>query len=828
MKSSAHTGTDGLLKALACVLLAGGTARAATNTWTNKVDGSWSVASNWDAAGVPLNDGTADVVFNNPTATAWTTPTVDAAWAAAGAVNSLSFLLNTPGMTVAQGAGVTGLTLGAGGLKLDATQAGGHKEINVNLTLAASQKWFVEMSSYNNENRFLTINRDIASPPGVSWVLGGRTRCVFNAGSSTGFQGQVTLNGNVCLNSVGQYGRLGPHPVIVNASPNLAAAGSVGAPRLVFNGVNSGPTIMPSAFVLELTNSTHNPFQLYITANNGTLGTGTVVEFTNTWSGAIVGGGLNNGGHVRPNVPFSFWDDRHVFKFSGDASALAGPTDGSSSYANQSICLTRAYLVLNHPHAWGASNSLSILAGNWNSNVPGIPSGVLATHGNTVNADIRVQRVEHGTLANAQSGPVVLGLYGTGLVTFASTIRTLSVNAAGDRNTLNFLRLTAPADGTARFTGKLASSTPTDAYNGPLQVLGLGDVVLSGTNQSFKGDTLIRSGRLLLGAPGVLSKGTNPVNLGDDVSLPAGGPVRVATVIPLSPSAWTAGSYTFSSAPSIDGIVPVLNDRVLVKDEATAANRNGIYVVSTADGKTWVRAGDLDASAEFVYGLRVTVTSGTVNAGKAFFLFNRQNILGSTFTLDTTNVGFNPEPSPNPDVALLTAAALTVSENVVVTNNSSSGTATLGGASAHASTFSGTVTLHRATQLAAASGGTATFSGPIGGAGGVTKTGAGVVRLTSVSNSYSGGTGIRATVDELAAGGRLEVPGALDLSGVADALEIIGTPDPDTTYTLATYGTLNGEFDTVTSTPKHTVVYDGPGNTILLKPLSTGTVIAIR
>jgi hypothetical protein len=72
----------------------------------------------------------------------------------------------------------------------------------------------------------------------------------------------------------------------------------------------------------------------------------------------------------------------------------------------------------------------------------------------------------------------------------------------------------------------------------------------------------------------------------------------------------TTGNITLTPAPaSIDGVTLVTNDRVLVKDQTSAA-QNGVYVFNGTD---LVRATDMDAAAEFA-GATVFVTEGTTNA----------------------------------------------------------------------------------------------------------------------------------------------------------------------------------------------------------------------
>ena len=82
----------------------------------------------------------------------------------------------------------------------------------------------------------------------------------------------------------------------------------------------------------------------------------------------------------------------------------------------------------------------------------------------------------------------------------------------------------------------------------------------------------------------------------------------------------TTGNISLSGSATIDGVSTSPGDRVLVKDQGSAAN-NGIYVVS---GGSWSRATDMDTWAEVV-GAYTFIEEGTVN--------------GSTGWVDTNSAG---------------------------------------------------------------------------------------------------------------------------------------------------------------------------------------------
>ncbi|NMY73792.1 phage tail protein [Pseudomonas sp. WS 5071] len=80
----------------------------------------------------------------------------------------------------------------------------------------------------------------------------------------------------------------------------------------------------------------------------------------------------------------------------------------------------------------------------------------------------------------------------------------------------------------------------------------------------------------------------------------------------------TTGAIALSGLQSIDGTALVAGDRVLVKNQANAA-QNGIY--SAAAGG-WVRAQDADESIEVSPGMMVPVQAGTTNYGSIWQLSN--------------------------------------------------------------------------------------------------------------------------------------------------------------------------------------------------------------
>ena len=121
----------------------------------------------------------------------------------------------------------------------------------------------------------------------------------------------------------------------------------------------------------------------------------------------------------------------------------------------------------------------------------------------------------------------------------------------------------------------------------------------------------------------------------------------------------TTANITLSGTQTIDGIALSVGDRVLVKNQSTAAD-NGIYLVASG---TWTRSTDADVSAEVLSGLTVNInegstygdtrwvltTDGTITLGSTSLTFQQDSVggtylggagmvlSGSTFNVQATN-----------------------------------------------------------------------------------------------------------------------------------------------------------------------------------------------
>ena len=93
----------------------------------------------------------------------------------------------------------------------------------------------------------------------------------------------------------------------------------------------------------------------------------------------------------------------------------------------------------------------------------------------------------------------------------------------------------------------------------------------------------------------------------------------------------TTANIALSGEQTIDGVSCIDGNRVLVKDQTTAAN-NGIYEVDTG---TWSRTKDCDGAYDLVQGSLVYVYNGTTNGNKIF-----KCTTANTITIGTSSLAF--------------------------------------------------------------------------------------------------------------------------------------------------------------------------------------------
>jgi len=119
----------------------------------------------------------------------------------------------------------------------------------------------------------------------------------------------------------------------------------------------------------------------------------------------------------------------------------------------------------------------------------------------------------------------------------------------------------------------------------------------------------------------------------------------------------TTANITLSGTQTIDGVAVIVGDRVLVKDQSTAAD-NGIYVVASG---AWTRADDASTATE-IQGAVVSTQSGTANGDTTW----RQT--ADAITLGVTSLVWSQFGASVPDATSSTKGKARLYNSVAGTN----------------------------------------------------------------------------------------------------------------------------------------------------------------
>lgn len=389
-------------------------------------------------------------------------------------------------------------------------------------------------------------------------------------------------------------------------------------------------------------------------------------------------------------------------------------------------------------------------------------------------------------------------------------------------------------------TGTTLDLTNAVSGSGGLTLVDGGTLKLQGTNSygtgrgvagtAIDGSTVIRSGTVEVYTSSALGDGTKAVELGDAMIAA----VTVDTATTGASLIYAQGTFDpkgngitgssngigafYNVSTTVDGVTYTSGDAgtlILVKDQFDSPDQNGIYEIVFEIGQPSgtmnlkrVDTGSFPLEPLYKdYGQGVSVTNGTVNGGKDFFL--ALNVDAGDFTdgdgpLNTDPYQFKIEQTFNPDVSLLVGASLSspITNDLDVNDTNGTGTTTIGAMTTllrGTVEFSGDVTLQ--SQLAGVENKdlflTSTactdvlFSGSIGESAvgdllNLIKVGTGTVTLSG-ANSYDGFTEVREGLLKLNHASALGA-GNLDIAGGVVGLTVASG---DLTRTL---GTGNGQI----------------------------------
>lgn len=866
---------------------------AATATWTATTSGgAWSSSANWRDGVRPTALG--DVaVANDDAADNTYTITVDEP----AQVNGIT-MQEQAGGRVTLG-GTEALTLGAGGYTLltNTTQAcgaekvaGGPFDVTAPLHLAASQRWLLgSMRGWGHITGGNTFSGDLSAASDVEWALLGFGRYCFSDGSSANFHGRTRVGVMLDFEGTNQFHRLGTNEIhlyrgVVSDTAAQAAGTTETAPGLLyrFTGAEHAATVVNP---LRVTGDTEVSGKQSSWSWDATpiafRWADTSAALTNRQTRLTLSGGISCASMKKGFLQFSqswfgFQPMSAYRAFDPDFGRIVLSGDGSGF----TVGAVRTYTTLEiaHAHALGPWNVRPVTVGSfgyWGQHYPYTVAGVLLRPGLSYSGTISACWRSDTNGSQNRPATMLVGTAETPAVPGATTA-TFSGAVSDWNEHSNELRFTAAAGTTAKFTGTVTVDARRPKYLGTPDVVARGDVELANTENSFGTNLCVRAGRLVLDAN---AAGRLPVVLGGFV--PA--VLDVRCVDGAAAAHGTLGNVTRSDGVVLYGkkmTFPGSGARVV--DGITVAP--GDYVLNVYPGRTgfpglwkvvsdteWQRPDELDEVEEVIalHGMRVRVKEGATFGGTAHFLVtdpthfraSNQYVAQQYQERLSHELGapvFHPETVSEPDVALLTGAAVTITNAIVVTDNHSAGTSTIGGKTAGASAFSGPVALAKDVALAAAEGGTVSFTGTFSGNGWIVGDGVGVVDLTAATLATETGCGVRlkggtlkVRAAQLAARplgwtrtvagtdadwtettGVLSVEGDLDLRG--RALSFAGFEKDDAhvasrTLTLATCTgtlTLPSTKQIVGSSGRWTLLADG--TTLKARHALTGCVLIFR
>lgn len=426
--------------------------------------------------------------------------------------------------------------------------------------------------------------------------------------------------------------------------------------------------------------------------------------------------------------------------------------------------------------------------------------------------------VSAGTLAitnNAALGTTAAGTTVANAATLAvsnniTTAETLTLSGQGVSN-LGALRSTSginTATGNITLaaesyvgvdTGTLTASGAISGTAG-LTKVGAGTLILSGAGaNTYTGTTAVREGVLEVQKSTALGGGANPTTVTDGATLRLNGNgLAVNETLTLAGTgAANAGALANTGGNNtLSGNIAMTAHSAIGAASGTTLTTSG--TISGAFGLTKVGDGGLTVAGTSTYTGPTTVRAGTLTVATSA-PSGANGALGNS----TSTVHLGDTSSGSSSVALLTGGSGGVNvDRAIAVNNFGSGT-TLGGSNTTGTNaFNGGITLSKDATLTAATGGTVAFNGAISGTGGLTKTGAGTVALTT-ANTYTGATTVAAGTLAISNAGALgtTAAGTTVNSGGALALQNNITLAAGETLSLAGTGVGgNGALTNVTGT----------------------------
>lgn len=490
------------------------------------------------------------------------------------------------------------------------------------LNVAGTPQWVTLSTSANSFTNPMTSVGDVM----YGGTGGAATRLTGNTTTAKQFLGQVGDGTN-------------------SAAPVWGALSATDIPSLAASKITSGQGSLSEATSSVLT----------ITGSNTLLGSTTILvkQANTTTSGYLSSGDWNT--------------------FNGKQTALTNPVTYTGTPSANQIASWNALGVIQGLAATGTGNA--VLA-----TTPTLVTPILGIATATSINKITLTQPATGSTLTIQDG-LTLTVSGNANVSGTNSGDfTLDTNSGLASTGQTLLKLGTPSSITGSSTNSVTTNTHTHALSGVILQDGSTSFT-AGTTNIASGATLnVQSGGNLTVASGATfqtsatpSNALDVVNKGYVDTLAQGTPIkptaRLATTGVLSPANnytnGTAGvgatlSATGPGILTVDGIATVLNDIILVKDEASGL-KNGLYTVTTQGtaGVAYVltRSIGMDTSAEFSGGVIPVKTEGTDNKNTLWMCNNT-----SAPAVGTTAITFT---QLNGATDLVQGTGITISGNTI-------------------------------------------------------------------------------------------------------------------------------------------------------------------
>jgi len=439
--------------------------------------------------------------------------------------------------------------------------------------------------------------------------------------------GNITAGGNANITGTANVGNL-------TTGGDINGTGASSTANVQFLTVRSTANITSTATVGNLVSGgTANVTGNATVGNLSTAGRATVGNLTMS-AGALVTGDLIPSGNVNYNL-------------------------GNANLAWKDLYLSGSTINLGEQTITSNASGVTLSDGIFTTDITAsnlISTVTLTASGAITGANVTANNLSNTQVAFANGSKIV----GDANLTFTSTTGTLkatllegtlNVNSNAQPNITSvgtLVGLTVTAVANANINGY--SNTVTNAAQANITSLGtLTGLVSSGNIQSNANvitDNILAKGinvTVTAGADGnivLAPQGTGTVDVSSKRITGLATPTQATDAatkgyvdassqgldIKSSVRAATTTDITLSGTQTVDGVVLVAGNRVLVKNQ-TNASQNGIYVVSAS---TWTRAIDAEANGELTAGSFTFVEEGTYNSDSGWVISTNGEIVIGT------------------------------------------------------------------------------------------------------------------------------------------------------------------------------------------------------